>query len=67
MRVLKKQTKYGSYQVTVTILEARHLVQNGNPMVVVKVGSQKKKTVVRERTDNPFFNEVCVILCLLII
>ncbi|XP_033208643.1 otoferlin-like [Belonocnema kinseyi] len=60
MRVLKKQTKYGSYQVTVTILEARHLVQNGNPMVVVKVGSQKKRTVVRERTDNPFFNEYFV-------
>ena len=58
MQVPKNQSKSGSYQVTVTILEARHLIQNGNPMVVVKVGNQKKRTAIRERTDNPFFNEV---------
>lgn len=47
-----------SYQICITILEARYLPQNANPLVVVKVGNQKRKTVVRERTDVPVYNEV---------
>ncbi|XP_076375559.1 otoferlin [Megalopta genalis] len=48
------------YQVCVTILEARHLPQNASPLVVVKVGKQKRKTVVREKTDEPVYNEYFV-------
>ncbi|XP_015435492.1 PREDICTED: otoferlin-like [Dufourea novaeangliae] len=49
-----------TYQVCVTIVEARHLPQNANPLVVVKVGNRKRKTVVREKTDTPFYNEYFV-------
>ncbi|XP_076223010.1 otoferlin [Nomia melanderi] len=49
-----------TYQVCVTILEARHLPQNASCLVVVKVGNQKKKTVVREKTDAPVYNEYFV-------
>ncbi|XP_078046839.1 otoferlin [Augochlora pura] len=48
------------YQVCVTILEARHLPQNASPLVVVKVGKQKRKTIVREKTDEPVYNEYFV-------
>ena len=58
----KDFSKYGFYEVLVTILEARHLVPNGDPMVVVQVGNQKKKTLVRKQTDNPFFNEVSLVI-----
>lgn len=54
----KFKPKFSIYQVCVTILEAKHLPQNANPLVVVKVGNRKKRTVVRERTDNPIYNEV---------
>lgn len=54
----KFPSKYGSYQVSITIIEAKHLPQNGNPMIVVKVGNHKKKTSVREGTDCPYYNEV---------
>lgn len=50
------------YQVCVTILEARHLPQNASPLVVVKVGNQRKKTVVREKTDAPVYNEVIILI-----
>ncbi|XP_076634575.1 otoferlin [Colletes latitarsis] len=48
------------YQICITILEARHLPQNANPLVVVRVGNRKRKTVVRERTDAPIYNEYFV-------
>ncbi|XP_043264956.1 otoferlin-like [Colletes gigas] len=48
------------YQICITILEARHLPQNVNPLVVVRVGNRKRKTVVRERTDAPVYNEYFV-------
>ncbi|XP_039312849.1 otoferlin [Solenopsis invicta] len=54
----KFRPKFSIYQVCVTILEAKHLPQNANPLVVVKVGNRKKRTVVRERTDNPIYKEV---------
>lgn len=50
--------KFGTYQVTIKIIEARHLVKNSNPMVIVKVGNQKKQTDIREKTDCPYYNEV---------
>ncbi|KAK0093832.1 hypothetical protein PV326_012519 [Microctonus aethiopoides] len=37
--------------------KAKYLPQNSNPMVVVKVGKKKKRTVVRKGTDSPYFNE----------
>ncbi|KAK2580952.1 hypothetical protein KPH14_006018 [Odynerus spinipes] len=42
------------------ILEARHLRQGMNPVVVVKLGNQKRRTVVREGTDCPVYNEYFV-------
>ncbi|XP_070528249.1 otoferlin [Cardiocondyla obscurior] len=56
----KFKPKFSIYQVCVTILEAKHLPQNANPLVVVKVGNRKKRTAVRERTDNPIYNEYFV-------
>lgn len=53
-----KKYRPNAYQVCIQILKARHLPQNANPMVVVKVGSRRKKTVVREKTDAPIYNEV---------
>lgn len=47
-----------SYQICVTIIEAKHLPPNCNPFVVVKIGDLRKKTAVRKHTDNPFYNEV---------
>lgn len=54
----KFRPKFSIYQVCVTILEAKYLPQNANPLVVVKVGNRKRRTVVRKRTDNPIYNEV---------
>lgn len=56
--VRKRKGKHGTYQVAITIIEAKYLAQNGNPMIVVKVGHQKKKTVIRNRTDSPYYNDV---------
>lgn len=59
-------SKYGHYQIGITIIEAKHLPQNSNPMIVVKVGSHKKKTNVRDRTDCPYYNEVSICESLII-
>ncbi|XP_034943562.1 otoferlin [Chelonus insularis] len=56
----RKKGKSGVYQIAITIIEAKYLAQNANPMVVVKVGNQKRKTVIRNRTDSPYFNEYFV-------
>ncbi|XP_025075892.1 otoferlin-like [Pogonomyrmex barbatus] len=56
----KFRPKFSIYQVCVTILEAKYLPQNANPLVVVKVGNRKRRTVVRQRTDNPIYNEYFV-------
>lgn len=58
MFLKKNSKKHETYQICIAILEAKHLVQNENPLVVVKVGNQKRKTAVREKTDNPHFNDV---------
>lgn len=57
-RVRKSSKKLDTYQICVTVIEAKHLEQNGSPMVVVRVGNRKKKTAVRKSTDNPYYNEV---------
>lgn len=64
----RKGRKLDTYQVCVTIIEARHLELNSNPMVVVRVGNRKKKTPVRKTTDSPYYNEVYyayVCICML--
>ena len=53
-----RRFRLNAYQICIKILKARHLPQNANPMVVVKVGNRRKKTVVRERTDSPIYNDV---------
>lgn len=53
-----RKFRLNAYQICIKILKARHLPQNANPMVVVKVGNRRKKTVVRERTDSPIYNDV---------
>ncbi|KAI4503915.1 hypothetical protein M0802_001318 [Mischocyttarus mexicanus] len=55
-----QKSKYSNYQICVMIIEARHLQQLANPMVVVKLGNQKRRTVVREGTDCPIYNEYFV-------
>lgn len=55
--VLKAQ----DYQVCVTVIEARQLAGlNMDPMVCVQVGDQRKYTSVKESTNCPYYNEVCV-------
>ncbi|KAG7207640.1 hypothetical protein KM043_009260 [Ampulex compressa] len=56
----KHRARHRAYQVCVTILEAKCLPQNANPVVVVKVGNRKRKTMARERTDSPVYNEYFV-------
>lgn len=53
-----RKYRQNAYQVCVNILKARHLPQNANSRVVVRVGKRKRKTVIRKKTDSPIFNEV---------
>lgn len=53
-----RKYRLNAYQVCINILKARHLPQNANSRVVVKVGKRRKKTVIRKKTDSPIFNEV---------
>lgn len=53
-----RKYRQNAYQVCINILKARHLPQNANSRVVVKVGRRRKKTVIRKKTDSPIFNEV---------
>lgn len=49
----------GSFQVSVTVIEARQLVgQNMDPMVCVEIGEDKKYTSMKESTNCPYYNEV---------
>lgn len=48
-----------SFQVSVTVIEARQLVgQNMDPMVSVEIGEDKKYTSMKESTNCPYYNEV---------
>lgn len=48
-----------SFQVSVTVIEARQLVgQNMDPMVCVEIGEDKKYTSMKESTNCPYYNEV---------
>nr|XP_034175477.1 otoferlin-like [Osmia lignaria] len=49
-----------TYQVCITILGAKHLPQNANPSIVIKVGNRKRKTMIRQRTDAPIYKEYYV-------
>ncbi|NWR77857.1 FR1L4 protein, partial [Centropus unirufus] len=47
-----------SFQVGINIIEAQKLVGvNINPFVVVKVGEEKRHTVMQKSTNCPFYNE----------
>ncbi|XP_035743561.1 otoferlin-like [Vespa mandarinia] len=52
--------KKSNYHLCVKIIEARHLQQLANSMVIVKLGKKKKKTNVQEGTDCPIYNEYFV-------
>lgn len=66
MRPLSKvehHLKAQDFQVCVTIIEARQLPGlNMDPVVCIQIGDQKKYTSVKESTNCPYYNEVCVVL-----
>lgn len=48
-----------TFQVSVTVIEARQLVGlNMDPMVCVEIGDEKKYTSMKESTNCPYYNEV---------
>ncbi|XP_059528772.1 fer-1-like protein 6 isoform X2 [Myotis daubentonii] len=50
-----------SYQIAITITEARQLVgENIDPVVIIEVGDEKKQSTVKEGTNSPFYNEYFV-------
>ncbi|PWA29795.1 hypothetical protein CCH79_00007974 [Gambusia affinis] len=50
-----------SFQVSVTVIEARQLVGlNMDPMVCVEIGEEKKYTSMKESTNCPYYNEYFV-------
>lgn len=58
--------KSQDFQVCVTIIEARQLPGlNMDPVVCIQVGDQKKYTSVKESTNCPYYNEVCIDVCFL--
>uniref|UniRef100_A0A9J7YHL1 Otoferlin b n=1 Tax=Cyprinus carpio carpio TaxID=630221 RepID=A0A9J7YHL1_CYPCA len=52
-----------TFQVSVTVIEARQLVGlNMDPVVCVEIGDEKKYTSMKESTNCPYYNEVCSFL-----
>ncbi len=52
-----------TFQVSVTVIEARQLVGlNMDPVVCVEIGDDKKYTSMKESTNCPYYNEVCSFL-----
>uniref|UniRef100_A0A672ZQ55 Otoferlin n=1 Tax=Sphaeramia orbicularis TaxID=375764 RepID=A0A672ZQ55_9TELE len=50
-----------SFQISVTVIEARQLVGlNMDPMVCVEIGDDKKYTSMKESTNCPYYNEYFV-------
>ncbi|KAM9800773.1 fer-1-like protein 4 isoform 1-T1 [Syngnathus typhle] len=57
-RVAAATPKAQSFQVNVNILEAQKLAGvNINPVVLIRVGQQKKHTATQKSTNFPFYNE----------
>ncbi|XP_066479336.1 fer-1-like protein 6 isoform X2 [Tiliqua scincoides] len=55
------EVKSQTYQIAITIIEARQLVgENIDPVVIIEVGDEKKQTTVKEGTNAPFYNEYFV-------
>ncbi|XP_038616613.1 fer-1-like protein 6 [Tachyglossus aculeatus] len=55
------EAKFQNYQISITIIEARHLAgENIDPVVIIEVGDEKKQTSVKEGTNSPFYNEYFV-------
>uniref|UniRef100_A0A4X2KXZ5 C2 domain-containing protein n=1 Tax=Vombatus ursinus TaxID=29139 RepID=A0A4X2KXZ5_VOMUR len=55
------EAKSQSYQIAITITEARQLVgENIDPVVIIEIGDEKKQTTVKEGTNSPFYNEYFV-------
>ncbi|XP_069675359.1 otoferlin-like [Periplaneta americana] len=49
------------FQISVTIIEAKHLAwPRMDPIVCVQVGDKKKYTAMKENTDCPYYNEYFV-------
>lgn len=54
-----------TFQVSVTVIEARQLVGlNMDPVVCVEIGDDKKYTSMKESTNCPYYNEVWDIVIL---
>lgn len=61
LNTVQNALKSQDFQVCVTIIEARQLAGlNMDPVVCVQVGDVKKYTSVKESTNCPYYNEVCV-------
>nr|XP_013005415.1 fer-1-like protein 6 isoform X2 [Cavia porcellus] len=55
------EVKSQTYQISVTIIEARQLVgENIDPVVTIEIGDEKKQSTVKEGTNSPFYNEYFV-------
>ncbi|XP_053101941.1 fer-1-like protein 6 [Hemicordylus capensis] len=60
-KVHEGEVKSQSYQIAITIIEARQLVgENIDPVVIIEIGDEKKQTTVKEGTNAPFYNEYFV-------
>uniref|UniRef100_A0ABM5GCL9 Fer-1-like protein 6 n=1 Tax=Pogona vitticeps TaxID=103695 RepID=A0ABM5GCL9_9SAUR len=60
-KIHEGEVKSQSYQIAITIIEARQLVgENIDPVVVIEIGDEKKQTTVKEGTNAPFYNEYFV-------
>ncbi|KAL8181721.1 UNVERIFIED_CONTAM: Fer-1-like protein 6 [Gekko kuhli] len=58
-KIHEGEPKSQSYQIAITIIEARQLVgENIDPVVIIEIGDEKKQTTVKEGTNSPFYNEV---------
>ncbi|KFO20423.1 Fer-1-like protein 6 [Fukomys damarensis] len=55
------EVKSQSYQISITVIEARQLVgENIDPVVTIEIGDEKKQSTVKEGTNSPFYNEYFV-------
>ncbi|KAI4874062.1 hypothetical protein NFI96_018466, partial [Prochilodus magdalenae] len=60
-RILESESRPQTFQISITITEARQLVgENIDPSVVIEIGDEKKQTSVKEGTNAPFYNEYFV-------